>query len=121
MVAEALREELDAEVLGMPLEVGDRERAYEVVAEVLERFGQLDVLVNNAAVSRIADLHEMEPEEWDEITRVFVGAYDLTRAVLPSMYDRSSGVIVNVSSPASYNGGLAGEGAYSAAKAACSR
>jgi 3-oxoacyl-[acyl-carrier protein] reductase len=118
-VAEALDEEYPAEVIGIPLEVGDRARADEVVAQVISRFGRLDVLVNNAAVNRIADLHEMEPEEWDQIIRVcFGGAYDLTRAVLPSMYEHGWGAIVNVSSPASYNGGLAGEGAYSAAKAA---
>ena len=118
-VAEELATEYGVPTSGIPLEVGDRARALAVVDEVLDRFGHIDVLVNNAAVNRLAELHEMEPDEWDRLFRVdFTGAYDLTRAVLPSMYERGGGVIVNISSPASYMGGVAGEGAYAAAKAA---
>jgi 3-oxoacyl-[acyl-carrier protein] reductase len=118
-VAAELAEQHGVKTLGLPLEVGDRAQAYAVVDDALAHFGRIDVLVNNAAVNRLVEIHEMDPDEWDRIVRVdFTGAYDLTRAVLPTMYARQKGAIVNISSPASYMGGIAGEGAYAAAKAA---
>jgi len=118
-VADAIAGDYDVECVGIQLEVGDRARTEAVVNEVLSRFGRIDVLVNNAALNRLGELHEQPVVEFDSIFRVtFTGAYDLTRAVLPSMYAQGSGAIVNVSSPAATMGGTAGEGAYSTAKAA---
>jgi NAD(P)-dependent dehydrogenase (short-subunit alcohol dehydrogenase family) len=90
--------------------------ARKVVETALDRFGRLDVLVNNAGVSLGDSVLDTDPATWDRnFAVVLKGAYHFTRAALPAMRERRRGVIVNV---ASVNGLLGlGEDAYSAAKA----
>lgn len=118
-VARAIADDHGVDTLGLPLDVGDPDRVRAVVDEVLERCGRVDVLVNNAGTARFEPVHEMAREDWLRIFDVnFTGAYDLTRQVLPSMYERGSGSVVSVSSLAAYSGGAPGEGSYATAKAA---
>ena len=81
--------------LGRP---GEPER---VVRETEERFGRIDVLVNNVGVAYQRTFEEVTDEQWDELWQVNVMSYVRTiRAVLPGMKARGGGVIVNLSSTA---------------------
>ena len=67
-----------------------------VVRQALERFGSVDVLVNNAGIGGVGDLEETSPELWDDVMRVNVrSVYLMCRAVVPTMIERRSGAIVN--------------------------
>ncbi len=87
--------------LGMSLEA-DVTCAPEVAAAtgaVLERFGSIDVLVNNAAIEFSADVIHTPEEEWDRVIAVNLkGAFLMSKEVLPAMKKQESGAIVNVSS-----------------------
>ena len=88
------------------------------VQSLRERFGPVDVLVNNAAVAGFGLLTDTTPEEWDRIMRVNVtGLYNTCRTYVPDMVSAGGGQILNVSSV----WGLAGascEVAYSTSKGA---
>ena len=77
---------------------GEPER---LVHETIDRHGRIDVLVNNVGVAYQRSFEEVTDEQWDELWQLNVMSYVRTiRAVLPSMRERGSGVIVNVSSTA---------------------
>ncbi len=86
------------------------------ISAVYERFGAIDVLVNNAGISKIGLLQDMSPQEWDEVLRVnLTGAFHMCRSVIPGMVAAKQGRIINISSV----WGVAGascEVAYSASK-----
>lgn len=86
------------------------------IALALERFGSVDVLVNNAACADKPTMAELTPDDWDrEFDVTLRGAFLFARAVLPHMLERGSGAIVNIGS---VNGLMYfGNPAYSAAKA----
>ena len=88
------------------------------VESLLRRFGPVDTLVNNAAVSRVGLLTDMTPEEWEQVMRVNVTAlYNTCHTYVPGMISAGGGQILNVSSV----WGIAGascEVAYSASKGA---
>lgn len=93
------------------------EKVYELKEKVLKKYGHLDVLVNNAGISKEYPLLEMPVEVWDEIYNTNLrSVMILTKAFLPSMVDRKSGNIVNIGSGAALRG-LPGSIAYSVAKA----
>jgi short-subunit dehydrogenase len=75
-----------------------------LVAATLDRFGQIDVLLNNAGFGRLGWLEKLDPvndvEEQIEVN--LIGAIQMAQAVLPPMIDRRSGTIVNMASMASY-------------------
>ncbi len=100
----------------LPWDVGDWKRAPELIAKVLERWGRLDVLVNNAGVMKQARFHEETPERVEEVCRVnYVGAAALIRAALVPMRAQGRGHVLNV---ASINGllGFPYTASYSASK-----
>jgi 3-oxoacyl-[acyl-carrier protein] reductase len=94
------------------------DHARALVASVLERFGHIDVLVNNAGdlVER-KPLLEMTEALWRQVLDLNLSsAFYVTQAAAPGMIERRRGVVVNVSSLAAHNGGGPGALAYSAAK-----
>lgn len=92
---------------------GDAER---LVAQVVSKYGRIDVLVNNAGIAKSGFLMLMGEAAWDEVIDTNLkGVYNMSKAVLPHMFDKKSGCIVNVSSLSGVTG-LAGEVPYSAAK-----
>lgn len=105
-------------VLAVKLDVTDSVAIASAVASTIARFGQIDVLVNNAGYGLMATVEEANDSA---IRRLFdtnlFGAAELTRAVLPGMRARRSGMVANVSSTAGARG-LPGNGYYSASKAA---
>jgi len=112
---EAVAAELDAAVV-VPTDVGAPGEAERSVAAAVERFGGVDLVVNNAGVGDSGTVLEETPESWNETLRInLTGAFLIARAALPHLIERR-GSIVNVSS---INGLVAGPGwtSYCASKA----
>jgi 3-oxoacyl-[acyl-carrier protein] reductase len=98
-------------------DIADGRQAEGLVAAVIDRFGRVDGLVNNAGRTLVGPFLEIEPVQWDEVIDTdLTAAYHTCRAALPSMVDRGSGVIVNVASRLGQMG-ITETAAYSAAKA----
>lgn len=105
----------DGDRFGADLE--DGEAAEDLVRRVIERFGRLDGLVNNAGRTQVGPFLDIAPDEWDAVIRTdLTAAFRTCRAALPSMVERGSGSIVNVASRLGQMG-IPETAAYSAAKA----
>jgi 3-oxoacyl-[acyl-carrier protein] reductase len=106
-----------AEAESFGADIGDGGQAEGLVARVIERFGRVDGLVNNAGLTQVGPFLEIEPAEWDAVIRTDLSAaFHTCRAVLPSMVERGSGTIVNIASRLGQMG-VPDTAAYSAAKA----
>jgi 3-oxoacyl-[acyl-carrier protein] reductase len=98
-------------------DLGDGQQAERLVRDVIERFGRIDGLVNNAGKTQVGPFLEIEPALWDEVIRTdLTAAFHTIRAVLPSMVERGGGSIVNIASRLGQMG-VTETAAYSAAKA----
>ena len=108
------------EKTGIPVykrDVADFQACQKGLAQVQADLGPIDVLVNNAGVTRDTTLHRMKPEQWSEVIRTNLDSpFNMTRGVIEGMRERNFGRIVNISS---INGqkGQFGQANYSAAKA----
>jgi 3-oxoacyl-[acyl-carrier protein] reductase len=97
-------------------DVRDQARNEEIAAEVQERFGSIDALINNAGIRRDALMYNMTDDSWREVMQTNLdGAFSMTRAVLPAMMRQRGGAIVNVASLSGLHG-VIGQTNYSAAK-----
>ena len=105
------------EVLAIASDVSVPEQVKAAVAQVVERFGRLDLAFNNAGVENKAQpLHEIELEEWDRILGINLrGAFVCMRHEIAQMLRQGGGVVVNTSSGAGIRG-VAGGAAYAASK-----
>ncbi len=117
--AEAARstaERLSPEALARHLDVSDHGEWDDVVAFVLDRFGRIDVLVNNAAVLHIGSVTSTDPETFRRVLDVnLVGCFLGIRAVTPTMTTAGRGSIVNIASLDALVG-MNGLSAYAASK-----
>jgi 3-oxoacyl-[acyl-carrier protein] reductase len=96
-------------------DVRDGSRNRVIVDDVVDRFGALDALINNAGIGRDALLFNMSMEQWDEVVQANLGgAFSMIHAALPVMMKQRRGAIVNVSSVAGLR--VVGQTNYSAAK-----
>src|SRR5437870_3526456 len=87
------------QLLTVELDVTDERQAQAAVSAALARFGQIDVLVNNAGRGLLGAIEEASAEEVRSVFAVNIdGLLNVTRAVLPSMRERRSGRILNLSS-----------------------
>lgn len=110
-------EGLGAPVLGVVADAARREDAERLVDQTKDRFGRIDVLVNNAGITRDALLVRMKDEDWDRVLDVNLrGAFLMTRAVAKVMMRQKGGRIINIASAAGAMGNP-GQANYSAAKA----
>lgn len=114
-VAQKLASELRCTAVRM--DVSDRASVDAACKDILERFGHVDVLVNNAGISHIGLFTDMSQAEWDRMLGVnLTGCFNVTQALVRSMISRRSGAIINISSVWGVHGASC-EVAYSAAKA----
>ena len=101
---------------GYVMDVRDRSAVQATVRQVRAEFGSLDVLVNNAGITRDATLARMAPEQFDQVIDVNLkGVFNCTQAVLESMLAQGSGVILNASSVVGLYGNF-GQTNYAASK-----
>jgi 3-oxoacyl-[acyl-carrier protein] reductase len=117
---EAVTRELEAAgkaILSVAADVAKREDADRLVEAAREGFGRIDVLVNNAGMTRDQLLVRMKDDDWDQVLDTNLrGVFLMTRAVGKVMMRQRSGRIINISSTAGIMGN-AGQVNYSAAKA----
>ncbi len=108
--------EIGGQAVGLGCDVSSYESVEAMVAEVTERFGRIDVLVNNAGWDRAAPFLDLDRDIWPKIIGInLYGVLNTSRAVLPVMAAQGSGSVVNISSDAG-RVGSSGEAVYSAAK-----
>lgn len=106
-----------AEGASFGADLADGAQAEGLVDQVIDRFGRIDALVNNAGRTLVGPFLDTDPAVWDEVIRTDLSAaFHTCRAALPSMVDRRSGTIVNIASRLGQMG-VAETAAYSAAKA----
>mgnify|MGYP003465325517 CR=1 FL=1 len=109
---------MGAEILSILADVSDYEDCKSVVQQGVERFGTIDLLVNDAGISHIGLFQDMTPDEWQHIMNVNIGSVmNLCHLVIPSMVHRHHGRIINISSVWG-NVGASCEAVYSASKGA---
>jgi 3-oxoacyl-[acyl-carrier protein] reductase len=109
--------DLGVDADGFAADVGIGEEAERLVRRVIERFGRIDALVNNAGRTQVGPFLEIGPAEWDSVIATdLTAAFHTCRAAIPQMLVQGSGAIVNVASRLGQMG-IAETAAYSAAKA----
>ena len=117
---QALEEELKqfgTKVKGYRSDASDFKSAEDLVAQVVADFGTVDVVVNNAGITRDGLLMRMAEEQWDEVIRVNLKSiFNLTKAVTKVMMKARSGSIINITSVVGLTGN-AGQANYAASKA----
>jgi NAD(P)-dependent dehydrogenase (short-subunit alcohol dehydrogenase family) len=101
---------------GYAVDVRETESVQKMVGALVDEFGRIDVLVNNAGVITVKPFLDSSDQEWNEQIAInLTGVYNCCRAVLPYMVAAGEGVIVNVSSVLGRTG-IAGYAGYSASK-----
>ncbi|MBD2214460.1 SDR family NAD(P)-dependent oxidoreductase [Calothrix sp. FACHB-156] len=104
------------DILVLSMDVTDETQVKAAIAASLEKFGQIDVLVNNAGFGLLGAVEECSGEEVESVYRTNVfGLLNVTRAVLPSMRQNRSGHIINLSSIGGYRS-YPGWGVYGSTK-----
>ena len=99
------------------LDISNRDQIKQVAQEVLNRYGKIDVLINNAGIIQDALVTKMTEEQWDKVIGIDLeGPFHMIQAVANSMIEHGTGVIINVSSIVGIYGNV-GQTNYSAAKA----
>lgn len=107
------------EATGIPAvrwDVGDHQATLDAIAAIEADHGPVDIVVNNAGITRDAVLHRMSFDDWNEVMRINLGGcFNLAKATFPGMRERGWGRIVNIGS---INGqaGQYGQVNYAAAK-----
>jgi len=105
------------EAFALTMDVADAEQVKAGFKQVIEKFGRLDILVNNAAVTRDGLAMRMKKEDWDAVLQTnLTGAHLCIQQALPTMMKARAGRIINISSVVAQSGN-AGQANYVAAKA----
>lgn len=108
--------EYDVQVTIATADVSDNESVISAVEAIKSERGAIDILINNAGIGKFGKFLELSPEEFKNMIDVnLMGAYYVTRSVLPGMIEQNSGDIINISSTAGERGGAV-TAAYSASK-----
>ena len=108
---------LGVECRGYVSNAADFEQAHATVDQIVKDFGHIDVLVNNAGITRDGLMMRMSEQQWDSVITVNLkSAFNFTHALTPIMARQRGGSIINISSVVGVNGN-AGQCNYSASKA----
>jgi len=115
---EEVASELETETAVASADVGELEEAGKIMDMVRDRFGRLDVLVNNAGMAHLKTLKDATLDEWHEMLSVNASSvFAMTKAAWPLFADQKAGMVVNISSMAAKDP-FPGLGLYGACKAA---
>ena len=116
-VKEEMIENRNVDILFVKADVTNYNGCEEMIKEVINKFGRIDVLVNNAGITKDGLLMRMKEEDFDKVIEVNLkGTFNVTKNVIPYMMKQRSGKIVNISSVVGI-GGNAGQANYAASKA----
>ncbi|MBS2100542.1 3-oxoacyl-[acyl-carrier-protein] reductase [Carboxylicivirga linearis] len=108
---------LGVKAKGYASDASNFEDTQKVVAEIVKDFGAVDVLINNAGITKDTLLMRMTEDQWDAVINVNLkSVFNFTKAVQPTMLRQRSGSIINMSSVVGVSGN-AGQANYSASKA----
>ncbi len=108
--------EQGGEALAVTVDVSQISSVEEMVKKILDKFGKIDILINNAGVTRDNLLLRMKDEEWDKVISINLkGVFNCTKAVVRSMMKQRKGKIVNIASIVGIIGN-AGQSNYAASK-----
>lgn len=120
MVIAADRNQVDfaeENIRGVALDVTDRSAIESFVSEVTSSYGSIDVLVNNAGITKDALVQKMTEDMWDAVIAVNLkGVFNMTQFIAPVMLEQSRGSIINISSVVGEYGNI-GQTNYAATKA----
>jgi len=118
-LAQELGKEHGREFLGLQVDATNKEQVNQLVQTTVDKYGRIDILINNAGINKLEPAWEMSAETWDFVIRTnLYSTFYNTRAVLPHMIKQKSGKIVSLASVAGWIGSNDGEAHYCAAKAA---
>jgi len=105
------------QIKGYQSDASDYDAAQQLVDDVMKEFGQIDILINNAGITKDNLLLRMSKEDWDQVLRVNLDSvFNLTKAVIKPMMKARSGSIINMTSVVGIKG-HAGQANYAASKA----
>lgn len=109
--AKGVQQEIESrgsEALALQIDVSDEDSTKEMTLKTIERFGRIDILINNAAIFGTIvkkPFHELSALEWDDVIRVNLkGTFLCCKAVYPPMKKQGKGKIINVSSTTFFTG-----------------
>lgn len=106
------------EVMGRVTDITDRVQCDELAKTVAEKYGRIDILINNAGITRDAQFYKMKDEDFYAVVQVnLFGTYNMSKAVVPYMMERRYGKIISASSIACIKGNF-GQSNYASSKAA---
>lgn len=115
---EAVLKEKGHDVTFVQVDVVDRESVASLVEQTLQQHGKIDVLINNAGITKDATLLKMDPADFQRVLDVnLTGVFNCTQAVVPHMIEAGGGKIINTSSVSGVYGNF-GQTNYAATKAA---
>ncbi|MFC4411239.1 3-oxoacyl-ACP reductase FabG [Chungangia koreensis] len=114
---QALRKE-GYDVTYVQVNVADRESVDQMIGKTIETYGTIDILINNAGITRDAMLTKMEPADFQRVLDVnLTGVFNCAQAVIPYLIEKGKGKIINTSSVSGVYGNV-GQTNYAATKAA---
>jgi len=116
-LATQLQQKGSPEAVAIQADVSDAAQAAKLVEETIQRFGRIDVLVNNAGINVDRSMKNLSPEDWDKVIKNDLSSYFyMAKAALPQFLQQKSGKIINISSVIGQMGNF-GQANYAAAKA----
>lgn len=117
VVAEHIAKTYEIETAGYKIDVTSESSVKEVVNTIAKKYGRIDILINNAGITKDARLMMMKAEDWEAVIKTnLTGAFNCTKFVSKRMLQQNSGRIINVTSVVGLMGNI-GQANYSASKA----